>query len=72
MSNHAIACAHGRGRAHDRDGRGRDGWGTQHGFTFDDRPAYDARADARHWAALLELFARNLRVGAAPTGDITA
>jgi carboxymethylenebutenolidase len=35
-------------------------WGTHHGFAFDDRPAYDQRADARHWAALLDLFARNL------------
>lgn len=36
-------------------------WGTHHGFAFDDRPAYDRRADDRHWAALLDLFARNLR-----------
>lgn len=44
-------------------------WGTKHGFAFDDRPAYDARADARHWAALLDLFARNLQPGAAaPSG----
>jgi carboxymethylenebutenolidase len=35
-------------------------WGTEHGFAFDDRPAYDARADARHWERLLDLFARNL------------
>jgi carboxymethylenebutenolidase len=35
-------------------------WGTHHGFAFDDRPAYDAAADARHWAALLDLFDRNL------------
>jgi len=38
-------------------------WGTQHGFAFADRPAYDARADARHWDALLDLFARNLQSG---------
>lgn len=36
-------------------------WGTHHGFAFDDRPAYDATADDRHWAALLDLFARNLQ-----------
>ncbi len=35
-------------------------WGTHHGFAFDDRPAYDAAADARHWDLLLDLFARNL------------
>ena len=36
-------------------------WGTHHGFAFDDRPAYDRRADDRHWAAMLELFERNLQ-----------
>jgi len=36
-------------------------WGTHHGFAFDDRPAYDAAADRRHWAALFDLFERNLR-----------
>ncbi len=36
-------------------------WGTHHGFAFDDRPAYDRAADDRHWAALLDLFERNLR-----------
>ena len=36
-------------------------WGTEHGFAFDDRPAYDARADRRHWDRLLDLFDRNLR-----------
>jgi carboxymethylenebutenolidase len=35
-------------------------WGTHHGFAFDDRPAYDAVADDRHWHELLGLFARNL------------
>lgn len=35
-------------------------WGTHHGFAFDDRPAYDAVADARHWRTLLDLFERNL------------
>ena len=35
-------------------------WGTHHGFAFDDRPAYDRRADDRHWAAMLDLFERNL------------
>ena len=36
-------------------------WGTHHGFAFDDRPAYDPVADDRHWAALLDLFERNLQ-----------
>ena len=36
-------------------------WGQHHGFAFDDRPAYDKRADDRHWAALLDLFERNLQ-----------
>ena len=36
-------------------------WGTHHGFAFDDRPAYNRSADDRHWAALLDLFARNLQ-----------
>lgn len=35
--------------------------GTHHGFAFEDRPAYDAVADERHWAALLDLFERNLQ-----------
>ncbi len=34
--------------------------GTEHGFAFDDRPAYDPDADARHWEVLTDLFARNL------------
>ncbi|MEE9413885.1 MAG: dienelactone hydrolase family protein [Acidimicrobiales bacterium] len=34
--------------------------GTEHGFAFDDRPAYDATADAQHWNALFELFDRTL------------
>lgn len=36
-------------------------WGTEHGFAFDDRPAYDRRADERHWERLLDLFERTLR-----------
>jgi len=36
-------------------------WGTHHGFAFDDRPAYDRRADDRHWVAMLDLFERNLQ-----------
>jgi carboxymethylenebutenolidase len=36
-------------------------WGNHHGFAFPDRPAYDPRADLRHWTALLDLFSRNLR-----------
>jgi carboxymethylenebutenolidase len=35
-------------------------WGNHHGFAFNDRPAYDAVADARHWDVLLDLFKRNL------------
>jgi carboxymethylenebutenolidase len=35
-------------------------WGKHHGFAFDDRPAYDPGADARHWDVLLSLFERNL------------
>ena len=35
-------------------------WGTHHGFAFDDRPAYDPAADARHWRTLLDLFERTL------------
>jgi carboxymethylenebutenolidase len=38
-------------------------WGTHHGFAFDDRPAYDPVADARHWEVLIDLFARNLHDG---------
>ena len=42
-------------------GRVERNWGTHHGFAFDDRPAYNRSADDRHWAALLDLFARNLQ-----------
>lgn len=35
-------------------------WGNHHGFAFDDRPAYDADADRRHWDALFDLFDRTL------------
>ncbi len=35
-------------------------WGTHHGFAFNDRPAYDPVADARHWRTLFDLFERNL------------
>ena len=38
-------------------------WGTHHGFAFNDRPAYDADADARHWEITLDLFERNLSTG---------
>ncbi|MEZ0578022.1 dienelactone hydrolase family protein [Nocardioides sp. MH1] len=34
--------------------------GAQHGYTMADTDRYDASADARHWAALVDLFARNL------------
>lgn len=47
-------------QATDARGRVERIWGTEHGFAFDDRPAYDERADARHWDRLLDLFARNL------------
>ena len=35
-------------------------WGMHHGFAFDDRPAYDAEGDRRHWEVLLDLFGRTL------------
>ncbi len=35
-------------------------WGLHHGFAFDDRPAYDAEGDRRHWEVLLDLFRRTL------------
>ena len=35
-------------------------WGNHHGFAFNDRPAYDEKADKRHWMRLLDLFQRNL------------
>jgi carboxymethylenebutenolidase len=35
-------------------------WGLHHGFAFDDRPAYDADGDRRHWEVLLDLFGRTL------------
>ncbi|MET8825718.1 dienelactone hydrolase family protein [Streptomyces sp. NPDC004610] len=34
--------------------------GAHHGFTQQDTSVYDAAADARHWAATLALFGRNL------------
>jgi carboxymethylenebutenolidase len=34
--------------------------GAQHGYTMADTDRYDARADERHWAALLGLFSRTL------------
>ncbi|MEU9336896.1 dienelactone hydrolase family protein [Streptomyces sp. NPDC048290] len=37
--------------------------GAGHGFTQRDTAAYDAAADERHWAALLELFGRTLQGG---------
>jgi carboxymethylenebutenolidase len=47
-------------------------WGTHHGFAFDDRPAYDAAADQRHWDALLDLFERNLHDAASDGPDRAA
>ncbi len=35
-------------------------WGLHHGFAFDDRPAYDAEGDRRHWEVLVDLFGRTL------------
>ena len=32
-----------------------------HGFAFNDRPQYDARAEQVHWKRLFDLFDRNLR-----------
>lgn len=37
--------------------------GTQHGFVFPNRPAYQRAAAERHWERLLDLFARNLSPG---------
>jgi len=36
-------------------------WGNHHGFAFNDRPAYNEKADKRHWMRLLHLFQRNLQ-----------
>jgi len=35
--------------------------GAAHGFTMSDTAAYDEAATERHWKALLDLFARNLK-----------
>lgn len=35
--------------------------GTEHGFSFAERPQYDRAASERHWERLHDLFARNLR-----------
>jgi carboxymethylenebutenolidase len=37
--------------------------GTEHGFAFPGRPAYDKGAAERHWERLHALFARNLHAG---------
>jgi carboxymethylenebutenolidase len=37
--------------------------GTEHGFAFPLRPAYDKAAAERHWERLFALFARNLHPG---------
>jgi len=34
---------------------------TEHGFCFPKRYCYDPKADARHWAAMTQLFARRLQ-----------
>jgi carboxymethylenebutenolidase len=36
-------------------------WGMHHGFAFNDRPQHDVEGERRHWEALLDLFARNLK-----------
>ncbi|MEM9611878.1 MAG: dienelactone hydrolase family protein [Actinomycetota bacterium] len=43
--------------------RGRVEWypGTEHGFAYRERPAYDKAASERHWERLHHLFASNLR-----------
>lgn len=43
--------------------RGRIEWfpGTEHGFAFRERPAYDKASSERHWERLHGLFDRNLR-----------
>ena len=35
--------------------------GTEHGFAFPERPAYDKAAGERHWERMLELFDRHLK-----------
>ena len=35
--------------------------GTEHGFAYRERPAYDKAASERHWERLHSLFDRNLR-----------
>ncbi|MGB8649509.1 MAG: dienelactone hydrolase family protein [Mycobacteriales bacterium] len=37
--------------------------GAAHGFTMSDMPVHDARAEQRHWDALLSLLARRLPTG---------
>jgi hypothetical protein len=39
-----------------------------HGFAFDDRPAYDAEGDRRHWDVLVDLFGRALHGGTGHSG----
>lgn len=36
-------------------------WGCHHGFAFNDRPQYDAKAEQVHWRRLFDLFDRNLK-----------
>jgi carboxymethylenebutenolidase len=36
-------------------------YSARHGFAVPDNPTYDAEADARHWAALHELYAAHLQ-----------
>jgi carboxymethylenebutenolidase len=46
-------------------------WGTHHGFAFNDRPAHDASAEARHWSVLGDLLARNLGRAGSPGGQLS-
>lgn len=47
----------------DAPATGRVEWylGTEHGFSFRERPQYDRAASERHWERLHDLFARNLK-----------
>ncbi|MEY2627176.1 MAG: hypothetical protein RJB08_935 [Actinomycetota bacterium] len=37
-------------------------WDMHHGFAFTDRPQHNADGERRHWDALLDLFARNIKI----------
>lgn len=48
-------------QAADVNGRVERYWGCHHGFAFNDRPQYDAKAEQVHWRRLFDLFDRNLK-----------